>query len=114
MALSFVDRLVRRVVELVRVHGMAGSAKDAEILVMRHQLAVLRRQVGPPRFTWSDRALIAAWARLVPRARWVGFLVTPETILRWHRALIRRRWTHPHRRAGRPSLLQATVELRWG
>ncbi len=102
MALSFLYRLVRRVVEFVRVHRMDAVAKDAEILVLRQQLAVLRRQVARPRFTWSDRALVAALARLVPRERWAAFLVTPETILRWHRALVRRRWTYPHRRPGRP------------
>jgi transposase InsO family protein len=123
VALSFLYRLIRRVVEYVRVHGMDAVAKDAEILVLRHQLSVLRRQVGRPRFRWSDRALIAALARLVPRERWAAFLVRPETILRWHRALVRRRWTYPHRRAGRPSLPTETVELivrlarenpRWG
>ncbi|MDA8038244.1 MAG: integrase core domain-containing protein [Actinomycetota bacterium] len=111
MALSFVYRLVRRVVELLRVHRMDVAAKDAEILVLRHQLAVLRRQGTRPRFSWSDRALIATLARLVPRERWAAFLVTPETILRWHRALVRRRWTYPHRGAGRPPLPQETVEL---
>ncbi len=123
MALSFVYRLLRRVTEAIPVHRMDTVAKDAEILVLRHQLAVLRRQVSRPRFTWSDRALISALARLVPRDRWASFLVTPETILRWHRALVRRRWTYPHRRAGHPTLPQETVDLvvrvvrenpRWG
>ena len=123
MALSFLYRLVCRVVEAIRIHRMDGVAKDAEILVLRHQLAVLQRQVARPRFTWSDRALVSALARLVPRERWASFLVTPETILRWHRALVRRRWTYPHRKPGRPALAQETVELivrlarenpRWG
>jgi putative transposase len=123
VALSFLYRLVRRVLELIRIHRMDAVARDAEILVLRHQLAVLRRQVARPRFTWSDRALIATLAKLVRRERWAAFLVTPETILRWHRALVRRRWTYPHRRAGRPSLRAETVELvvrlarenpRWG
>ena len=123
MALSFLYRLVRRVLELGRIHGMDAVAKDAEILVLRHQLAMLRRQVARPGFTWSDRALIATLAKLVPRERWGAFLVTPETILRWHRALVRRRWTYPHRSAGRPPLAAETVELivrlarenpRWG
>lgn len=123
MALSFLYRLVRGVVELLSVHRMDVVAKDAEILVLRHQVAVLRRQVARPRFSWSDRAFIAALARVVAKERWAAFLVTPETILRWHRALVRRRWTYPHRRPGRPPLPEETVKLivrvsrenpRWG
>ena len=123
MALSFLYRLVRHLVEAMRVHRMGEIAKDAEIVVLRHQLAVLRRQVARPRFRWSDRALVAVLARLVPRERWSAFLVTPETILRWRRALVRRRWSYSHRRAGRPPLPGTTVELivrlarenpRWG
>ena len=77
---------------------MDAGANDAEILVLRLQFAVLRRQVARPRFTWSDQAVIATLAKPVPRERWVAFLVTPETILRWHSALVRRRWTYPRRR----------------
>jgi putative transposase len=86
-------------------------AKDAEILVLRHQVAVLRRQVGQARFTWSDRALIALLAGLIPRERWTAFVVTPKTILDWHRRLVARHWTYPHRRPGRPSLGRETAEL---
>jgi putative transposase len=84
---------------------------------------VLRRQVARPRFSWSDRALVALLSRLVPRERWNSFLVTPQTILSWHRALVRGRWTSPHRRPGRPALPNETVKLicslarenpRWG
>ena len=82
MAVSFLYRFFRRVVELVRTHRMDAVAKDAEALVLRHQLAVLQRQVARPRFTWSDRALVATLAKLVPRERWAAFLVTPETVLR--------------------------------
>ena len=123
VALSFLYRLVRSVVEFIRIHRMDALAKDAEILLLRHQLAILRRQVARPRFSWTDRALVAALARLVPRERWATFLITPETILRWHRALVRRRWTYPHRRPGRTPLPETTVELilrlarenpRWG
>ncbi len=123
MALSFVYRLVRRVAEFVRIHRMDDLAKDTEILMLRHQLAILRRQASRPRFSWTDRALIAGLARLLPRERWAAFLVTPETILRWHRALVRRHWTYPHRRPGRPALPEETVDLivrlarenrRWG
>ena len=111
MALSFLYRLVRRVVDFVLLHRMDDLAKDAEILLLRHQLAVLRRQASRPRFSWTDRALVATLARLVPRERWAAFLITPETILRWHRALVRRHWTYPHRRPGRPRLPADTVEL---
>ena len=123
MALSFLYRLVRRVVDFVLLHRMDDLAKDAEILLLRHQLAVLRRQASRPRFSWTDRALVATLARLVPRERWAAFLVTPETFLRWHRALVRRYWTYPHRRPGRPRLPADTVEVilrlarenpRWG
>ena len=95
MALSFLHRLVRRVSELLRIHRMDAAAKDAKILVLRHQLAVLRREVARPCFSSSDRALIATLSRLVPRERFAAFLVTPETILRWQRALVPRRWTYP-------------------
>ena len=123
MALSFLYRLVRRVFEILSVHHMDSVAKDAENVVLRHQVSVLRRQVARPRFSWSDRALIAALAKLVPKQRWAAFLVTPETILGWHRALVRRRWTYPHGKPGRPALPKETVELivrlskenpRWG
>ncbi len=123
MALSFIYRLVSRVVGLARVHRMDTATKDAEIFVLRHQLAVLRRQVARPRFTWSDRALIALFAGLIPREHWRSFLIMPETILRWHRSLVRKRWTYLYRRPGRPALPDEVVELicrlarenpRWG
>jgi hypothetical protein len=76
------------------------GAKDLEILVLRHQLRVLQRTAGPPRLRPIDRVLLAAASRVIPRDRWVAFLVTPPTLLRWHRELVRRKWTY--RRAGRP------------
>jgi transposase InsO family protein len=90
---------------------MEALAKDMEILVLRHQLSVLRRQVGRPRLTWSDRALIALCSHLVPRERWSSFLVTPATILDWHPRLVRKHWTYPRRKPGRPPLPVETVEL---
>jgi transposase InsO family protein len=77
------------------------ASKDAEILILRHQLAVLRRQAARPRLSWADRALQAALSPLIPRSRWPRLFVTPETVLRWHRDLVRRRWTAP-RCGGRP------------
>ncbi len=120
---SFLYRLISRVFAFLRVHRMDSLSKDAEILVLRHQLPVLRRQAGRPRFSWPDRALIVLLARLVPRDRWRAFLVTPETVMAWHRRLVRRHWTYTHGRTGRPPLADETVELvcrlarensRWG
>jgi putative transposase len=82
------------------------AAKDLEILVLRHQLTVLRRQISRPRFEPADRAVLAAISRAVPRARWSCFVVRPETLLGWHRRLVTGAWTYPHRGTGRPPLDQ--------
>jgi putative transposase len=111
VALSLLYRLVRSVVDLLRINLMDAASKDAEILVLRHQLGVLRRQVARPRLSWSDRAIVAALARLMPREGWTAFMVTLETILRWHRALVRRRWTYPHCGPCRPPLPDEIVDL---
>jgi putative transposase len=123
VALSFLYRLAWRLLGLVRARRMDAVKKDAEILVLRHQLAVLLRQVGRPRFSWPDRALVALLARLVPRERWRAFPIAPQTLLGWHRRLVKRRWTCSSRRPGRPPLPDEAVELicrlarenpRWG
>ncbi len=97
--------------------------REAEILVLRHQLAVLKRQNPKPKLRRTDRMLIAALAGLIHRERWSGFIVTPATILRWHRELVRRKWTFHHEKTGRPPLDPALVLLviemakdnpRWG
>jgi putative transposase len=75
--------------------------KELEIVVLRHQLAVLRRRTGRPQLTTTDRVFLAAASRLLPRSRWRSFLITPTTLLRWHRRLVARRWTYASRR-GRP------------
>jgi len=93
--------ILRTVVGWLGLLTRSGASKDAEILVLRHQLAVLRRQVARPRPSWADRAVQAALSRVVPRSRWPRLFVTPETVLGWHRDLIRRRRTVPHR-GGRP------------
>ena len=78
------------------------ASKTAEILVLRHQVNVLRRQAGRPRPSWADRALFSALARLLPKARHQTLFVTPGTLLRWHADLVRRRWTGKRQRPGRP------------
>jgi putative transposase len=80
------------------------TAKDIEILVLRHQLAVLQRRTSRPRMSWTDRAVIATFARLLPAHRRRGRLVIPSTILRWHRQLVARRGTTQPARAGRPAI----------
>ena len=94
---------------LVRLAGWmalltrSAAAKDAEILILRHEVSVLRRQNPRPRLDWADRAVLAALARLLPKALRMGRLVTPDTLLRWHRRLVRWRWTCPQH-GGRPPI----------
>ena len=76
--------------------------------ILRHQLQVLRRQVKRPAFHPADRALLALLSSALPRRRWSIFLVTPDTILRWHRRLVTRKWTQPYCRGGRPPLAPTT------
>src|SRR5207253_8936376 len=96
--------MARRVLELALLRFRPKSYKELEIVVLRHELAILRRQVTRPELRDADRVLLAAASRVLPRARWRVFLVTPATLLRWHRRLVARRWTYPHRRPGRPPL----------
>ena len=87
------------------------SERDAEILVLRHQLAVLGRTSPRPRLRRRDRMVLSALARLIPRDRWQGFIVSPGTVLRWHRELVARKWTFSHARTGRPPLDPELVAL---
>src|SRR5262249_19636551 len=77
-------------------------SKELEILVLRHQLRVLQRQVKRPRLRPTDRVLLTALSRALPRPAWASFFVSPATLLRWHRQLVGRRWTYSRRSVGRP------------
>jgi putative transposase len=95
--------LFRHLLGLAVLRCRSDAANEVEILVLRHELAVLRRQVGRPSCRLADRAFLAALARMLPRNRWGSVFVRPETIRRWHRSLIARRSTYPHRPPGRPA-----------
>jgi len=109
--------------QLLALLARRDAAKELEILVLRHQLAVLHRQTPHPRLEPADRALLAAISRVLPRACWSCFIVTPQTLLRWHRRMVARAWTYPHRGPGRPPLAEDVQQLivrlarenpRWG
>ena len=104
MALKLIYQMFAKLLSWMVLHARSDAANEIEILVLRHQLAVLQRRTPRPRISWTDRAVIAALARLLPARRRRGLLVTPSTILRWHRQLVRRRWTTPHIRPGRPAI----------
>ena len=93
--------LVRRVLDLLALRIRGDASKDLEILVLRHELAILRRQLNRPRLSDADRVFLAAASRLLARRQWSVFVVQPETLLRWHRRLVARRWTYA-RSSGRP------------
>src|SRR5215211_7519307 len=120
---SFVYLALRRSLELVLLCFRSAEANEIEILVLRQELAVLRRQYPRPRLQPTDRALLAALSRLLPRVRWSIFLVRPETLLRWHRRMVARRWTYSSTSKGRPPVSDEVQQLvirlarenpRWG
>jgi hypothetical protein len=115
VSLRLLYLIFRRVLGLVLLLGRTSAAKDVELLVLRHEVAILRRTNPRPQMDWADRAIFAALVRRLPRALRCHRLVTPDTILRWHRRLVRRRWTYPQR-TGRPPIndvLAALVVRRW-
>jgi putative transposase len=102
VSLRFAYLAVLRVFGWLALLARSDRAKDAEILILRHQVAVLQRQVNNPRLSWADRAVLAALARLLPgsRLRQLPLIISPRTLLRWHADLIRQRWAYPRRTPG--------------
>jgi putative transposase len=123
VALKLIYQMFAKLLSWMVLCVRCDTANEIEILVLRHQLAVLQRRTPRPRLNWTDRAVIAALARLLPTRRRRGFLITPATILRWHRQLVRRRWTTAGTPPGRPAIPAgvralivrlATENPRWG
>ena len=110
MSLRLLYLLFQHMLGLVLLLGRTSSTKDIELLVLRHEVAVLRRTNPRPRLEWADRAVFAALVRRLPRALRCHRLVTPGTILRWHRRLVRTRWTYPNG-PGRPPIDEAVAAL---
>jgi len=104
MIASLLYKVVRRLLELVILRFRTERSKDLEIVVLRHELGILRRQVSRPDLTDTDRIFLAAASRVLARRRWASFFVRPETLLRWHRRLVARRWTYRRRGPGHPPL----------
>ena len=102
MLASLLYVLLGRLMALVLLRFRSSEHKELEIVVLRHEVAVLRRQVSRPALRPADRAFLAAASRLLPRERWQVFFVTPGTLLAWHRRMVARRWTYPGGRPGRP------------
>jgi hypothetical protein len=103
--LAVVYLLVRRVVRLIASSCDELMNAEVEVVVLRHQLTVLKRQLGRPRLRRRDWLFMAAISRTLPRARWSSFVVSPQTLLRWHRELVRRTWTYSRgSAAGRPPI----------
>jgi putative transposase len=108
---SFVYVVACRLFALVLLLARSDRSKELELLVLRHELAILRRQARRPQLRESDRLVLTALSRVMPRRSWQAFPVRPETLLRWQRRIVARRWTYPHRRPGRPPVDQQRRQL---
>ena len=111
MALSFLYLAFVRLLQLLRYSRSGQGELAIEVVMLRHEVSVLRRQIARPALRPADRAILSGLSRLLAPFRRGRFFVQPETLLRWHRDLGRRRWTYPQRRAGRPALTAGTVQL---
>ena len=110
VALSFLYLAFVRILQLLRLSRRDGGDLAIEVVVLRHEVAVLRRQVDRPALRPTDSALLAGLSRLIPRTKLHRFFVQPETLLRWHRELVRRKWTYP-KPSGRPRIPSGTVQM---
>src|ERR1700748_3034800 len=110
MLVALVYRLLVTARSWLALLARSSSAKDVEILALRHEVAVLRRATSGPRMSWADRAVLAALARGMPRALRARRVVTPGTLLRWHRRLVTAKWRQP-RPPGRPPVPDELVAL---
>jgi putative transposase len=102
VALGLAYLTLVRMLSWLALLARSDTVKDAEILILRHEVAVLRRTNPRPTLAWIDRAALSALSRLLPTPLRRMRLVSPRTLLRWHAQLVSRRWTYPHRRSGRP------------
>src|SRR5436305_7843087 len=110
VSLRLLYLIFNRLLSWLTLLPRASASKDIELLVLRHEVAVLRRANPRPRLDWADRAILAALVSRLPQMLRAHRVVTPGTILRWHRRLVARKWTYPHR-LGRPPVSDAVTEL---
>jgi putative transposase len=108
---AFIYQLFVTIVESMIVRGKPRRVLEAEVIVLRHQVAVLQRTSTRPELTDVDRGVIAGLARVIPWRVRHGFIVTPDTLLAWHRRLAAARWVHPQRRPGRPRVVLDREQL---
>jgi hypothetical protein len=111
VALSFLYRAFCSVLQLIRFSRRKDTGLAIEVVILHHEVGVLRRQIHCPALQPANRAFLSALWRLLARSRKDRFFVQPATLLCWHRDLVARRWTYPHRRPGRPAVLAGAAAL---